>query len=81
MLDVQIRALPEEMNNHSEVPGSVSVEATIELDGVGEVLLFKSSRYREEELAKVAAKYHWEHLTSVDGPDHTFKQIVFEFKK
>ena len=42
-LDVQIRALPEEMNNHSEVPGSVSVEATIELDGVGEVLLFNQA--------------------------------------
>jgi len=80
-LEVQIRALPEEMNNHSEVPGSVSVEATIELDGVGEILLFKSSRYREEERARLAAKYNWKHLTSVDGPDHTFKQIVFEYKQ
>lgn len=79
-LEVQIKALPEEMNNHSSVPGSVSVEATINLEGVGEVLLFKSSRYREEELIRLASQSGLSHVTSIAGPDHTFKQIVFQYQ-
>ncbi len=61
------------MNNlASKVSGVVSVKATIELDGVGEVLLFKSSRYREEELVRLASEYGW---TSVDVDQRTGSHV------
>ena len=40
---------------------------------MGEIILFKSSRYNESALIEFAHKYQWEHVASIDGLDATFQ--------
>lgn len=77
---ITVKAVVGEINSHSTVRDSVTVIAPVVVDGYGEVILFKSSRYREDALIEFAAEHDWDFVRSVDGLDHTFKQIVFRYR-
>lgn len=65
-------------DDHSAVPGAITIVAKLPSKSMGEIILFKSSRYNESALIEFAQKYQWEHVASIDGLDATFKQIVFK---
>ncbi len=61
---------------YSAVPNSVTVVAKLPSKAMGDIILFKSSRYREEALVDFARQYQWEQIASIDGLDSSFKQVV-----
>jgi len=72
---IQVEAVS---GTYSAVENSVTVVAKLPSKTMGEIILFKSSRYHEKSLIDFAKKYHWQHITSIDGLDSSFKQIVLQ---
>lgn len=64
-------------DTYSSIKNSVTVVAKLPSQILGDIILFKSSRYSERALIKFVEKYNWEHLSSIDGLDSSFKQIMF----
>lgn len=79
--NIKIDILKGGENELSDVKDSVTVVANLSINGIGDVLLFKSSRYREEALVELAGRHRWAHVKSVDGLDSSFRQVIFRFKK
>ena len=75
LASIHVEALTDE---HSDVPGAVTVVAKLSSSSLGEIILFKSSRYDEKQLIDFAAKIGWQHSISIEGLDNSFKQIVFQ---
>jgi hypothetical protein len=65
-------------NTYSAVSNAITVVAKLPSKTMGDIILFKSSRYCEPSLIDFALSYQWQHVASIDGLDSTFKQIVFK---
>ena len=65
-------------NTYSAVSNAITVVAKLPSKTMGDIILFKSSRYCEKSLIDFASNYQWQHVASIDGLDSTFKQIVFK---
>ncbi|NQU58432.1 MAG: L-histidine N(alpha)-methyltransferase [Rhodospirillales bacterium] len=78
--NIQIEILTGSENELSEVDDSVTVVGRLSAKDIGNVLLFKSSRYREEALIDFADRHRWAHVQTLDGVDNTFRQVVFRFE-
>ena len=77
LASIQVEAISD---RHSDVPGAVTVVAKMNSKSLGEIILFKSSRYDEAHLIKFASQIGWSHITSIEGLDNSFKQIVFRME-
>jgi hypothetical protein len=75
MASIKVEAVA---NTYSDVPNSVTVVAKLPSKVLGEIILFKSSRYNEAALLEFATHHGWTHQSSIDGLDNAFKQIVFK---
>jgi len=64
----------------SSVLDATTVTGKVTLPDHGEILLFKSSRYREESLIRLANDKQWHHVTTFLGLDKNFKHIVLKFR-
>ncbi len=69
-----VEAVPNEL---SAVKNSTTVVAKLPSASMGEIILFKSSRYQESSLIDFVNDYGWEHVVSIDGLDSSFKQLMF----
>ncbi|MCW8876013.1 MAG: L-histidine N(alpha)-methyltransferase [Kangiellaceae bacterium] len=72
---IKVEALADK---HSDVPGAITVIASLPSKTLGDIILFKSSRYNEKQLIQFAKQKGWQHTVSIDGLDNSFKQIVFK---
>jgi hypothetical protein len=72
---IVVEAVP---NKLSAVQDSITVVAKLPSDTMGEIILFKSSRYKESSLIDFVRSYDWEHVVSIDGLDGSFKQLMFK---
>jgi hypothetical protein len=75
---IVVEAIPNEL---SAVKNSITVVAKLPSETMGEIILFKSSRYNEHSLTDFAKEYGWEHIVSIDGLDGSFKQLMFRKMK
>jgi hypothetical protein len=74
---IELRILSGDDNVYSQVPGAITIEGSVKIDG-SKVVLFTSSRYTEEGLLKIAYGRGFKHETSVESPlNKNFKQLVF----
>jgi len=64
-------------DTYSAVSNAITVVAKLPSKTMGDIILFKSSRYCEKSLIDFSASYQWQHVASIEGLDDTFKQIVF----
>lgn len=74
LASIKVEALTD---THSAISNSVTVVAKLPSKTLGEIILFKSSRYNEKSLIDFASQFKWQHIASIDGLDNSFKQIVF----
>ncbi len=70
-----VEAIP---NKYSDVPNAITVVAKLPSKAMGEIILFKSSRYDECSFIDFAKQNGWNHKMSIDGLDGSFKQLVFK---
>jgi hypothetical protein len=74
---IELRILSGDDNVYSQVPGAITIEGSVKIDG-SKVVLFTSSRYTEDGLLKIASGRGFKHETSVESPlNKNFKQLVF----
>jgi len=72
---IKVEAIPDK---HSSIPNAITVVARLPSKTLGDILLFKSSRYCENSLIEFVGSFNWELVVSVDGLDSSFKQMVFK---
>jgi len=82
MNDAKVKATAklEDSPHISSVPEAIAVVASVDIPGHGVFSLFRSSRYKEAALITLAKQFKWDHLVTFNGPDMSFKQIVFCFQ-
>jgi hypothetical protein len=79
--EMKIKAVHGEQNVFCNVPGTITITAKVVLPERGDILLFKSSRYRKQALTEFAQPFGWQHVQNFSGLKGDFNQIVFKFGK
>ncbi|MBB1299961.1 L-histidine N(alpha)-methyltransferase [Pseudoalteromonas sp. SR44-8] len=67
-----------EDNESSDVKGSLTPVASVELESKERVELFKSTRYDLDELILFAKKYRFEYINNISHGDESYCQVVFK---